>query len=151
MTITVSGSTITFNDSTTQSTSAIPSSLSGVGSVLMVAQTGASNLLPGATVAGSSLYYPSTLASTPSNFNIYTEWNGGAMPYTQLAGDGGYSFNTSQRLVTGNGGFSAPGGHTALSGTWRVLTAVRARVSSYDGIYNYTTSYSTWVMAQRIS
>jgi hypothetical protein len=132
----------------------VPSSISSIGSVLIAANTSTSNLLPGNTIAGSSLYYPSTITTVSSQ--IYTEGPTTANPFdvplTYLATAAAkYPLGTATKIATGNNGFSVPGGHTALSGTWRVLSAAVARRSVYESNYNYTTSDSAYVMVQRIS
>jgi len=127
----------------------VPSSISAIGTVLIAANTSTSNLLPGNTIAGSSLYYPSTI--TLVGTNIYTEGTGAA-PNTYLsAGAGKNIIGASERVTSGNTGYTVPGGHTALSGTWRVLSTVAARSSVYDSETNATFSYSPSVLVQRIS
>lgn len=127
----------------------VPSSISAIGSVLIAANTSTSNLLPGNTIAGSSLYYPSTI--TLVGANIYTEGTGAA-PNTYLAAGAGKNImGASERVTSGNTGYTLPGGHTALSGTWRVLSTAAARSSVWDGEINATFSYSPSVMVQRIS
>ena len=128
-----------------------PSSISAIGSVVMAANTSTSNLVPGDTIAGSSLYYPSTI-STVATF-VQTEGTG-SLPATVIRPPGLSNIalmQVAQRNVTGNGGYSAPGGHTALSGTWRVLSIGLARSSAYDSEANVTTSTSYYLFAQRIS
>ena len=150
MAITVSGTTITFNDATTQTTSAIPSSISAVGAVVSAANTTTSNLLPGNTIAGSSLYYPSTITGI-INSRIYTEGSS-SLPTTFTVGlSNKYLIGGVTKNTNGNTGYTVPGGHTALSGTWRVLSVVAARLAAYDDIYNFTASDSGYVIAQRIS
>jgi hypothetical protein len=128
--------------------SIVPTAITAVGSVLIAANTSTSNLLPGDTIAGSSLYYPSAITSTTSR--IYTEGSGVSNPITYLiASVGTYIFGASVRVVSSNTGYQVPAGHTALTGTWRVLTAVVARSSVWDGVETVSTSPS--VMVQRIS
>lgn len=125
----------------------VPSGIGDIGSILFAANTNINNYLPGSTVAGSTLYYPTAISSISSY--IYTEGSGVA-PTSYLAPAAGkYLFGAAQRVVASNSGYSVPGGHTALSGTWRILTTVVARSSYWDG--ETTTSYSPLVMVQRIS
>jgi hypothetical protein len=129
-----------------------PSSISAIGSVVMVANASTSNLVPGDTVAGSSLYYPSTISQVTGGF-VYTEGTTVA-PVTVLRPPGLSNLalmQVAQRTATGNTGYTAPGGHTALSGTWRVLSIGVARSSAYDSESNVTTSTSYYLVAQRIS
>jgi hypothetical protein len=132
---------------------AVPSSISAIGSVVMAAHASTGNLLPGDTIAGSSLYYPSTITLVATQ--IFTEGPGGGfagVPQTGVfPGAGAYPFGGSQKLSSGNTGYVVPSGHTALSGTWRVLSVARSRSSIYDSGYNYTTSTSPCIMAVRIS
>ena len=125
--------------------SIVPTAITAVGSVLIAANTSTSNLLPGDSIAGSSLYYATAITSVSTA--IYTEGSGAA-PSTALAPAAGqFIFGSAQKVVAGNSGYSLPGGHTALSGTWRVLTTAAARSSAWDG--SETISYSPLVMVQR--
>jgi hypothetical protein len=129
---------------------AVPSSISAIGSVLMVAHASTGNLLPGDTIAGSSLYYPNAITAA-FNSGIYTSGTG-TVPSTYVQSSSGkYVNGLVTRTTTGNTGFSTPLGHTALSGTWRVLTVALAREAIYDSEYNYTTSNAPCIMAVRIS
>jgi hypothetical protein len=129
--------------------SIVPTAITAVGSVLIAANTSTSNLVPGDTIAGSSLYYPNAI--TAASNGIYTSGTG-TVPSTYVQGSGGKYVNGLVTITTtGNTGFSTPLGHTALSGTWRVLTVALAREAIYDSGYNYTTSISPCIMAVRIS
>jgi hypothetical protein len=145
---------ITFNDATVQTTAAslVPSSISAIGSVVMVANASTSNLVPSSTIAGSSLYYPSTISQVTGGF-VYTEGTTIA-PVTVLRPPGLSNLalmQVAQRTTVGNTGYTTPGGHTALSGTWRILSIGVARSSAYDATYNFTTATSYYLFAQRIS
>lgn len=138
---------ITFNDATVQTTAAslVPSSFSAIGSVLAVANYSTSNLLPGNTVAGSSLLYVTGIYSaTASNGVINLEFG----VSTTNGFQGGFGGIRGSRA--GNIGAFQPSNTTALSGTWRVLTPVTARYSFYD-VYNATNIQYTGVLVQRIS
>ena len=129
----------------------VPASIDAVGTVVMAANTTTSNYVPGSTIAGSSLYYPTTIALIASGL-IWTEYTG-ALPSTLLAASYGskYPYGAVNKYTSGNTGYVVPGGHTALSGTWRILTLVVARDSTYDGGKNTTESKSGYVMALRIA
>jgi hypothetical protein len=131
----------------------VPSSLSAIGSVLIAANTSTSNLLPGNTIAGSSLYYPSTISTVGAQ--TYTEGPSAGpygTPQTVIYTAQGPDFlGFARKQSSGNSGYVAPSGHTALSGTWRVLSLAKARSSIYDSDYNYTSSDSAYVMVVRIS
>lgn len=110
----------------------VTTSLGAIGSTMFAVYTGTSNLSVGDTVAGSSLYYVSTINYWPSGAGVlYSEGTGATFPYT------GWVFGTAQlqaeRYTSGNTGYTTPGGATALSGTWRALFPVHARDSAYDG------------------
>jgi hypothetical protein len=123
----------------------VPSSFSAIGSVLAVANYSTSNLLPGDTVAGSSLLYASGASSfISSNGVVKLEANVDCTNGFQ----GGFGGIRGSR--TGNIGAFQPSNTTALSGTWRVLTPVPARYSVYDE-YNATGIQYTGVLVQRIS
>jgi hypothetical protein len=102
MAITVSGTSITFNDATVQSTAAsAPSTAFGaIGTYAVLMNAVNSNLANGATIAGSSLRYDNAVLYT--GFNIYNS------PFVAA-----YSrYNTN----------SYGGGGTAPSGTWRKVS-----------------------------
>jgi hypothetical protein len=128
----------------------VPASIDAVGTVVMAANTTTSNLVPGGTIAGSSLYYPTTFALLSTN--IYTEYNA-SLPITYIAPFARvkYPYGAGVKNTAGNTGYTVPGGHTALSGTWRILTIVAARDSAYDSGKNYTESLSGYIMALRIA
>jgi hypothetical protein len=114
-------------------------SLDTIGSYVICANTTTSGYIPGTTIAGSSLYVPSTLLSfgqtsiTSANFNT---WN---------------IFSTFVRGTPGNTGYQLPLGSTTLSGTWRAMTFVGSRGSSYDNYGNTTSSTSPLFLVVRVS
>jgi len=128
----------------------VPSSITAIGSILLVANTTTSNYLPGNTIAGSSLYYPTTITQVTTF--VFTEGTS-TLPTTAFRANLTTIdlMTVSQRNTSGNTGYTVPGGHTALSGTWRVLSIGLARSSSYDSTYNTTSSISNYLFAQRIS
>lgn len=139
---------ITFNDATVQTTAAslVPSSISAIGSVLAVANYSTSNLLPGDTVAGSSLLYVTGASSyNSSNGTVKLEFG----VDTTNGFQGGVGGLRGTRV--GNVGAFQPSNTATLSGTWRVLLPVTARYSLYDVTYNYTSIQYTGVLVQRIS
>jgi hypothetical protein len=150
MAISVSGTTLTFNDGTTQTTAAGVASFGGIGSTTLAVIATTTNLLPGSTIAGSSCYYVSTVNVWNSS-NIFTEnTTANTKPYTTYfytsVGPIQYSpLNTGYviREVTGNVGFQAPGGHTALTGTWRILSLVKSR---FVGYYNCCGANTTQIV-----
>jgi hypothetical protein len=128
----------------------VPADITAVGSVLTVASTNTSNYVPGDTVAGSSLYYATQITSTSTH--TFTEGTASTFPNTSVRpGAGNKYLGDAYRLVSGNVGYSVPGGHSALSGTWRVLSVVVARSTAYDSKNNRTESFSGYLAAQRIS
>jgi len=128
----------------------VPAAITDVGSVLMVANTTTSNYVPGDTVAGSSLYYGTQITSTTTF--IHTESTGTTVPYTVIHPGAGFMYlGAAVKVTNGNTGYTLPSGHSALSGTWRVLSLVAARSSGYDAKLNRTSSESNCLMAQRIS
>lgn len=142
MTITISGTTLTYNDgSATQSASTFGS----VGTYAIVGLYSTSSLKSGDTIAGSSLAYISgtILVYLPnqSNQTMYLSGYGYTNPgkwtimtaYNQYWDRQGTNFNGTQFSDTIGSGAST------LSGTWRAMNnAVRYRYeTSYDG-YAYT-------------
>jgi hypothetical protein len=122
MAITVSGTSITFNDATVQTTAAtagvtsvnsqtgavVTTSLDAIGSTSVFIYAGNTNLSTGGTTAGSSLRYDATL---------YTNTNG-SPPFTgRVIANNNSSYPPSQPAASGGGG------GTALSGTWRKMSS----------------------------
>lgn len=126
-------------------------SLGAIGSTMFAVYTGTSNLSVGDTVAGSSLYYPSTISSWVSGGGqLYSQGSpGGSYPYTY------WTFSSAQLVAeqnsSGNTGYVAPGGATALSGTWRAMFPAHARSSTYEPSGGVTTSYSYGTLFVRVS
>lgn len=157
MTVTVTGTGITFNDATTQTTAyvagggvtsldgqtgaVVTTSINSIGSIIWAANTTTSNYYTGQTIAGSSLRYISALTQIYSNFAV-TEGSWGANPSTVIE----YTYMTRiSRGNSGNTGYQNPGGTTALSGTYRCLSLCTARSSSYDPCCGGTTSSVNWM------
>ncbi len=130
--------------------SIVPSGITEIGSVLWVVNTTSSNFLPGNTITGSNLKYP-TNVSYISPTQIFTESNG-AVPYTEIRGAfNGQPMGSAVRLNIGNTGYIQPQGFTTLSGTWRFLTIVGGVYSEYDVKIGWTFSTSRFGLAVRIS
>ena len=155
-----SGNVLTSNGTTWQSStpaSAPVSSVNGVtgavvtttvdniGCVLTVANCSTSNLYTGQTIAGSSLYYPSTYTGNEGN-KFYTQG-------TTVSSTAFTNWDTSSMTKTnsGNTGFQNPSGATACSGTYRILSFALARTSVYDACGLITISSARVCNAVRIS
>lgn len=102
MPVTVSGTSITFNDATVQTTaaSAASTAFGGIGSYALLANAANADVATGGTVAGSSLRYdygaPNSIASSSQS------------PY--------------QTAFVYEGGGSYSAGGSAVSGTWRKVS-----------------------------
>jgi hypothetical protein len=126
--------------------SVVPSAIGAIGSVLNVANYSTSNLLPGNTVAGSSLLYV-------TGATLYTSATGSIYVETSVFCTNGFQGGAGglRGGRGGNLGAFQPSNTATLSGTWRVLLPVTARYSVYDTIYNETGIQYTGVLVQRIS
>jgi hypothetical protein len=137
-----------------QTGAVVTTSVDAIGSVLMVANSTASNYYSGQTIAGSSLYYQSAYTGTGTYNQFYSEGTESTFPNTRW-GDNGVGLQSPMgaltKINTGNTGYTAPAGTTTLSGTWRFLSSVPARTSSYDSCSNRTTSRSFIGLAVRVS
>jgi hypothetical protein len=163
MAVTVTGTGITFNDSTTQTTAyvagggvtsvnsqtgaVVTTSVDSIGSTVWGANCSTSNYYTGQTIAGSSLRYISAITSTYSNL-IFTEGSFGSNPSTSLQNDQQFRIT---RGNSGNTGFVNPGGTTALSGTYRCMSISLARYTFYDSMCNGTSSYASLALWIRVS
>ena len=120
-----------------------------IGSVVMAANTSTAYTMPGGTIAGSSLVYPSTfVAQGPYDGVSRVATQGGitGLPNTNLLD---VSYFRSE--VTGNTGYFVPVGTTALSGTWRAMTFSGARGTYYDVCNDRTSNYSSYTLWVRVS
>lgn len=159
MAMTMSGTTLTFNDSTTQTTAAGSTTFGAIGTVASVGNFSASILKPNDTIAGSSLAYVSgtVLGAGTNNQTLYIsgynytnpgKWEvGTANKYYWLRE--GTTFNGTQFSdVVGSGA-------STLSGTWRVIgqpVVAKRYEAAFDG-YAYTSylQHIGSVLAIRIS
>ena len=131
MAITVSGTSITFNDATVQTTAAtgLPSTYSGVGSTIHAVYFATAVTAPGGTVSGSYLFY--------LNQNVGNPFSGGP----SVAGN----------RLNATSNFSA-GGYTYITigaGTWMNVGTSSFAPATYDSCANVT--YPLVVVVRRIS
>lgn len=130
MAITVSGTTITFNDGSTQSTAAsgtgVPSTLLGVGATNILASSYSSALSVGSTLSGSYLFYYSININNPGNI---------------IQPSGNRVNATSGFSTTFNG---APGTATVVgTGTWMLVGYAGLSACFYDSCNNQTNMNTT--------
>jgi len=147
MPITVGGTSITFNDSTTQTTAftggggvtslngqtgaVTTTSINNIGSIIRAGANTTSNMLPGATIGGGDLYYANTISSVYDGVSVFTEGNNSSYPRSQ----------EWYRRNNGNSGFVVPQGMSTLSGTWRLTSnCIVARTYQYQSCDNIATS-----------
>jgi len=133
MAITVNGTTITFNDGTTQTTAGVTAPANGaLGSVEWLVCSSSSSSIYNGTVSGSNLFYISSLnGGTPQNNSFSVGQSTGLVP----SGDrrnASASFTASTLYWTGPAIT-----YTNLSGTWRAVSFYR-HPTFYDGYANNT-------------
>lgn len=154
----LNGTGVTFNDASTQSTAAPTgvTTLGGVGNIMAVYLLSTTSQAANATIAGSSLFYPSStpVLGSGGNYFVYTATNWNVQCLTATGNSG--VFSTSQQIIynrtgAGNLGVVVPTNCTALSGTWRLLGGVRGGGTSYDGAYGFYNASWFGVLAVRIS
>lgn len=136
MAITVSGTTITFNDGSTQSTAAsgtgVPSTLLGVGATNMLACSYGSTISVGSTISGSYLFYYSTNLNNTGNI-------------VQVSGNRVNATSTFSALFGGVSGTATSAG----TGTWMCVSYAGMNASNYDNC-NSATNMNTSIW-RRIS
>jgi hypothetical protein len=151
MPITVGGTSITFNDSTTQTTAftggggvtslngqtgaVTTTNINSVGSFMLAAVNTTGNVLPNNTYSGGDLYYVTTISQLYDGRTMFIEGSNGAFPRAYVGNGAGGAYPSLYgvgRNTNGNTGFTIPGGMASLSGTWRALTPAAPRNSSYN-------------------
>ena len=138
MSITISGSTVTFNDGSTQTTG-IGTSLDTIGSYVSAYYIPWADIATNSTCAGSNLRYNPT--NTFNGINLQG-WGGSTIGIADIGSRGAVStYGSTTWGAAGSGGAYYANGGSALSGTWRKLSATRDHVSVG---YSYGTAY-IWV------
>lgn len=160
MPITVSGTSITFNDSTTQTTAFTGggvTSLNGqtgaitntgfdnIGSYAFLANCTTTRCSPGTTIAGSNLRYQTTITQFGGT-TLVSEGSFTSSPRTRW-----YVQQLANRENSGNTGYVAPQGSATVSGTWRAMTFIPERTTSFCGESNTHNSDSYIGLWVRIS
>jgi hypothetical protein len=99
MAITISGTTVTYNDATTQTTN-VPNATAGLGAdtigtyALLTYPTNSATRSPGFTVAGSSLYFTDTGAQLVQAASGSWRLMGGLLSYTSATPKGPATFHS---------------------------------------------------------
>jgi hypothetical protein len=167
MPITTSGTSITFNDATVQTTAftgggggvtslngqtgaITDTDLGAIGSTGQFIYAGTSNLVGGATVSGADLRYANTIASGNTG-RFYSQFTNDSNNSGFASAQGGTLDSLYVRRYTGNSGYQVPLNTTALSGTWRVSLGIAARNTFYDGENNRTDANNGLVVCARVS
>jgi hypothetical protein len=152
MPTTLRNTDILFNDGSTQSTASfsVPGSLTAIGAVLLAANSSTSNILTGATVAGSGLTYVTAVQNfgAGSSIVIYSIGSNNVLLFPNTA-DG--PLGTLVQSGPNNPGFQPFFNGATLPGTWRSLFITPARRYGFDGGYQQYTQYGTIGLFQRIS
>lgn len=129
-----------------QTGAVVTTTLGNIGSVIMAAANTTTALVPGATISGSNLYYPTSYTSAVAGQLMFTSGSGqtesGATYWTFNVKDA-YSYGLLAAVRVGNSGtsYAVPSGNVAtLSGTWRALSPVNARfaIDNSERVDSYT-------------
>ena len=159
--ITISGSTgdVTVNAAgggvtslNGQTGAVVTTTLGNIGSIIQAAVNTGSNQVAGDTIAGSSIYYATSITTADGgpSYRQYTEGSLSTFPRT-IVNQQAFSIYYL-KTNSGNTGYTVPGGAVStLSGTWRILTPNRARISSYDSCNNRTDSLTFIFLMVRVS
>jgi hypothetical protein len=134
-----------------QTGAVVTTTLDNIGSMTIAGVYSSSNYLPGATIAGSSLYYPNTITAVDTNSGVVSS----ASSYPSL---GSTAWINSSGLVgryrrysTGNTGAQAPAGSSTLTGTYRIMSVVSGYYTEYDGGNVTTTTSGHCALVVRVS
>ena len=120
----MSGTTLTFNDNSTQTTSAVyPPTWLGVGSIAILACTIGAFAMPGDTQSGSYLFRQTAVGTALATAGYIAYGTGNVVNAT-----------TAFNMQGGSGSTMSP-----VGGTWRSLQHARIVQSSYDSYLNYST------------
>ena len=151
MSITISGSSVTFNDGSTQTTTANGQSYDSIGSTILAIYTPASSISADTNVAGSNLRFKPTSTYPHNTTDIWSLPATSLQSYGWLGlGSGGGAFSNSGAMwsFSGQSGGNSTyrdtaaaylaGGGSSLSGTWKKLSSPPTYVSSS---YSYGTAY----------
>jgi len=126
MAMTMSGTTLTFNDSSTMTVAGASTGWLEIGSIaVLICSSNGGWAMPGSTAAGSSLF---RLTTAGSNY-----MTAGFVAY----GNGNTVNNTSSFSSAAPGG--SGGTFSNVGGTWRNISWSRSNIASYDSYLNYTT------------
>jgi hypothetical protein len=146
VTISASGGGVTSLNGQTGAITTTDLNAIGLSGMYLYAST--SNIAAGSTVSGSTLRYVSNLTAVGCNYGGGFQIEGGAgTPRTSI--NGGYGAYT-YRTTSGSTGYQAPGGTTALSGTYRILHNSPGGYACYNG-ESETYTYTFFVSAVRVS
>ena len=130
-----------------QTGAVVTTTFGNIGSVAALASfTSGTGYLAGTTLAGSSLYYATTITGynydgslvsngTPNALNPITQWGATA----------------TLRRIQGNAGPQLPLGASTVSGTWRAMQAIGILTTSYDGLDDTLTTITPIGLWVRIS
>jgi hypothetical protein len=125
-----------------QTGAVVTTTLGNIGSIIIAAANITSTMLPGDTISGSNLYYPTTISESFGSSGFWSQGSStSGNPRTFVSPT---NFGRIDKNTDGNTGFTAPGGCTSLSGTWRAMHWVPSRAINYDSENNLT-SYSIYM------
>lgn len=128
-----------------QTGAVVTTTLGNIGSVIMAAANTTTALVPGNTISGSNLYYPTSYTRAVGGEALYTEGTGSAGS-TYWSFSVGFptagSIMAAIKIGYSGSSFVLPGGNVStLSGTWRALSPLNARYLYDDGSTAYSYTY----------
>lgn len=116
-----------------------------IGSVGWLAYTGSSNITAGTTVAGSSLYYATSITASFTDYYFSQGSNLGPPPNTYWY-TGFYG-----RKSGGNTGYQVPANASTVSGTWRIMHSINGRSGGFNPCDNVYDSAARLALFVRVS
>jgi hypothetical protein len=134
-----------------QTGAVVTTTFGGIGSIMITSAYQGSYALAGSTIAGSSLYYPTTVSQIASGSQLWSAGTNASNPNSVNTTYWSNLGNPTTVTRVGNTGSQPPSGSTNLSGTWRLMSSwVGASSSLYNGCCGNNYTYGSQFMGSYV-